>query len=70
MDCGLVCPEFRGVFTSWSTRALAPPSRVICARGSRLWVMRARAARVWTARMGRTRIGFLFSSKLANVFLI
>ena len=69
MDCGLVCPEFRGVFASWSTLAWASPSWAICARGPCLRVTLTRAlCHVGRALRATWRNGFSFFQGISECF--
>ena len=71
MDCGLVCPEFRGVLQGGRCARGLPcrgsfvHMRRVC--GSR---MRARCVRVGPVDGPRKDWFFFFANKLANVFLI
>ena len=68
MDCGLVCPEFRGVFprvpahAGFPTAARLARGPVSC--GPHLRAARARAVRVWATR----ELVFSFFQRISKCF--
>ena len=62
LDCRLVCPEFRGVFASWSARTRAPLSWAVCMRGPRLQVARSLHAD------GPREVSFFFFQRISKCF--